>query len=214
MRALRLATVALAAIVVSGSARAQVLSTATVSNNGSGGIFMQLTPTGPALQMTGFATQFSSAAGTAVNVEVWTRPGPYAGFTTSNVGWTLSETVAGVSAGTTTNSALITLTTPIDLPAGATTSVYLHSITTGGGIRYFGTGTTSTSTYSNADLTLFTDISRTGAVAFGGSQFTPRAFVGDIAYSPVPEPSAMALCGAVLGLTGWRRWRRTKVQSV
>ncbi|MBP9663592.1 MAG: choice-of-anchor J domain-containing protein, partial [Pyrinomonadaceae bacterium] len=168
------------------------LATSTVSNNGTGGVFLQLTPTSSALTVTSFDTQFGGAAGTPGNVEVWTRPGPYAGFTTSNVGWTLHETAAFTSAGTITNAPLV-LTTPLNVPVG-TTSIYLHSITTGNGIRYFGTGTTSTTTYNNADVTMFTDIARTGAVAFGGSQFTPRAFSGNVNYTtggacPTPTPS-------------------------
>jgi hypothetical protein len=214
MHALKSAAVLVAALAVTGAARAQVISTGTTSNNGSGGIFLSLTPSGPALQMTSFSTQFSSAAGTPVSIEVWTRPGPYAGFTTSNAGWTLTETVSGVSGGTLTDSPPITLGVPISVPAGATTSVYLHSITVGGGIRYFGTGTTSQSTYTNPDVTLFTDISRTGNVSFGGTQFTPRAFVGSIGYSVVPEPSSMVLCGTLIAAAGWRRWRRAKGQSV
>lgn len=188
-------------------ASAQILSTGTVSNNGTGGIFLDLTPATQSLTFTGFATQFGSAAGSAVNIEVWTRTGSYVGFTTSSAGWTLTQTVSGISAGTATNSAPIVFTNPIALNFGQTTGVYLHSITTGGGIRYFGTGTTSQANYSNADIAMFTDVSRTGAVSFGGTQFTPRAFVGDIIYTPaVPEPATMAALG--LGLLAVVRRRR------
>jgi len=168
-----------------------------VANNGSGGIFLQLTPTTSNLTVTSFDTQFGGAAGNTANVEVWTRPGPYAGFTTSSAGWTLTQTVAATTAGTTTNAPVV-LTTPLNIPFGGTTSVYLHSVSTGFGIRYFGTGTTSTTTYINADVTMFTDVSRTGAVAFAGTQFTPRAFSGNVKYtvgsscatpSPTPPPA-------------------------
>jgi hypothetical protein len=56
-----------------------------------------------------------------------------------------------------------TLTSPIVLPAGTPNGIYLHSVTTGAGIRY--TGTTAAppqTTWSNADITLFSDVSRTG----------------------------------------------------
>ncbi|MBK9215519.1 MAG: carboxypeptidase regulatory-like domain-containing protein [Chloracidobacterium sp.] len=170
------------------------LNTSTVSNNGSGGVFLQLTPATSNLTVTSFDTQFNGAAGNTANVEVWTRPGPYAGFTTSSAGWTLTQTVPATTAGTATNAPVV-LTTPLNIPFGGTTSVYLHSVSTGFGIRYFGTGTTSTTTYINADVTMFTDVSRTGAVAFAGSQFTPRAFSGNVNYTtggscatPTPTP--------------------------
>jgi hypothetical protein len=150
--------------------------------------------------VTDFSTQYAGAVGTSTSVEVWTRPGAYAGFTTSSAGWTLTQTVTAIAAGTTTN-APATLTTPIDIPFGSTTSIYFHSITSASGIRYFGTGTTSNTMFSNADVMLFSDISRTGAVAFAGSQFTPRAFVGNLTYTTVvPEPTfclvGLALVGA------------------
>lgn len=197
---------ALLAATLPSLAMAQSITT-TAPNNGSGGIFLQLTPTSSALQVNSFATYFSSAAGTPVSVEVWTRPGAYAGFTASNAGWTLSETVIGTSAGSATQSGNVILANPILIPTGGPTSIYFHAITTGGGIRY--TGTTAAppqTTWINADLTLFSDVSRTGAVAFAGTQFTPRTFSGAINYSVVPAPGAMALLG-LGGLLAARRRR-------
>jgi hypothetical protein len=117
--------------------------------------------------------------------------------------------VVGTSAGTSTASAPIPLTNPIDLPAGSTTSVYVHAITTGGGIRYFGTGTTSNTNFSNADLDMFTNIARTGSLPFGGSQFTPRAFAGSIQYSVIPEPVLLGTLSILAtGLVSVRRSRK------
>src|SRR5688500_5715084 len=118
---------------------AQFIST-NPSNNGTGGIFTALTALAGGISITEFDTVFGSAAGSAVQVEVWTRPGTYTGFTTSNVGWTLHETTSATSAGSATWTP-INLTTDIAIGAGQTVSVYLHSITVGGGIRYTGTGT-------------------------------------------------------------------------
>jgi hypothetical protein len=208
MNLLRLMALLAALIALGHTAPAQTLTANTTSNNGSGGIFLALTPTTTDLSLTGFSTMFGSASGSAVNVQVWTRPGSYTGFTTSNAGWTLSETVAGTSAGTATLSSTINLATPITLPAGTTTSVYLHSTTSGGGIRYFGTGTTSNINFSNADLALLTNISRTGAVAFGGTQNTPRAFTGVLTYTPaVPEPTSLGVIGIATVGGFWLRRR-------
>ena len=195
MRSRKTAKALVLACVAGGvvSAAAGQSITTTTSNNGSGGVFMDLAPTGTALQLNAFATYFSSSSGTPVQVEVWTRPGSYVGNTASNAGWTLTQTVPGVSAGTTTE-ATVNLTTPITLPSGSTTAVYLHSITTGGGIRYNGTSSAPPQTFwSNSDITLFSDVARTGAVAFGGSQFTPRTFAGTLYYAP-SDPNATGAC--------------------
>lgn len=195
-------------LAVPSAVEADTLSTGTVSNNGTGGIFMDLTSIGGNdLSITGFDTQL---AGTILgNYQVWTRPGTYVGNTTSSVGWTLSETITGTGAGTTVTVALSALTNPISVTNGNTVAVYLHGTTTGAGIRYFGTGTTSTSNYNDTNLALFTNISRTGAIAFGGTQFTPRAFVGNIHYSvtAVPEPSTFGLA-AMAGILGLARRSR------
>jgi len=203
MKAAALALAATLAAVPAVSA--QTIMT-TLSNNGSGGIFLELTPATQTLQVNSVDTYFGSAAGSAVTVEVWTRPGSYAGFTASNAGWTLSQTLNGVSAGTTA-LANLAMTTPIALPLGGPTSIYLHSITAGGGIRYTGLGTAPPqTTWINADITLFSDISRTGAVPFGGTQFTPRTFAGNVNYSPVPAPGVLGAMG-LAGLFAARRRR-------
>jgi hypothetical protein len=176
------------------------------SNNGTGGVFLSLTPVTSTIQLTGFAAYLgSSGAGAPAEIEIWMRAGSYAGFTASNAGWTLLETVDAIAAGTDTESAAINFGTPIVLPSGQTTSLYFHSITAGNGLRYQGIGTTSTSTFSNADISLFSNVSRTGTVPFAGTQFTPRAFAGTLFYS-VPEPSTTLILGvSLIGLARRRR---------
>jgi hypothetical protein len=168
------------------AAQAGGLTTAP-ANNGSGGIFLDLTPATTSLFFEVFETPTNGAPGVTIQVEVWTRPGTYVGSTTSSAGWTLAQTVTGTGGATTSTPVPFTLVPPITLVAGTTTGVYLHSITAGAGIRYTGTAAAPPqTTWNNADITLFSDVSRTGAVPFGGTQFTPRTFSGTIQYSTVP----------------------------
>lgn len=176
---------ALMTFVLPLAAQAGGLTTAP-PNNGSGGIFLDLTPSTTALSFEAFEAPTTGALGVAIQVEVWTRPGTYVGFTASSAGWTLAQTVSGTGGATTSTPVPFTLTPAITLPAGTTTGVYLHSITTGAGIRYTGTAAAPPqTTWTNADITLFSDVARTGAVPFAGSQFTPRTFSGTIQYSTV-----------------------------
>jgi hypothetical protein len=197
--------VAVVASALTAGAMAQSIST-TTPNNGSGGVFLQLTPNASPIQVDSFQTYFSSAAGTPVTVEVWTRPGAYAGFTASNVGWTLHQTVVGTSAGAAGLSGPVAIN-PLLIATGGPTSIYFHAITAGGGIRYTGLAATPPqTTWANADVTLFSDISRTGAVPFAGTQFTPRTFAGTINYTIIPAPASLALLG-LGGLVAARRRR-------
>lgn len=180
----------------------QVLNANPTANNGSGGIFMQFTAVN-SVSLTSFDTFVTTGTGSA-NIEFWTRSGPYTGFTASNAGWTLHDTA---TIGDSENNTLVNVNmADINIAAGNVLSVYMHGTTRG--IRYFGTGTTSNTNFSNADLLLFTNIARTGTVAFGGSQFQPRALAGNVHYTVVPEPMTMVAMGA--GLLALARRRRAK----
>ncbi|MCA9287400.1 MAG: hypothetical protein KDA05_02380, partial [Phycisphaerales bacterium] len=172
-------------------ASAQNLTT-VAPNNGSGGIYLDLTPTGGALRVTSFEVPYTGTTGSIVDVEVWTRPGSYVGFDTSSAGWTLTQTVQGTRGGSAVWTPLV-LTTPLDIPAGQTTGVLVHCVTAGGGIRYTGTNSAPPqTTWTNADVTLFSDVAHTFEIPFGGTAFTPRCFSGVINYTvgggPTCEP--------------------------
>lgn len=203
MRKVLFAFAGLAALSSAGFA--QTLTT-DPANNGSGGVFMQLTAKTIDLFVTSFATPFTGTVGTDVDVEVYIRAGAYAGFTGSNDGWTLHDTVSTVRNGTTVNSDLI-LNNWITVGTGGPLSVYLHAISAGGGVRYTGTAAAPPQTFwENDDITLFSDVARTGAVPFAGSEFTPRTFSGDVNYEPVPEPATLAALG--LGAVALLRRRK------
>lgn len=74
-------------------------------------------------------------------------------------------------------------------------------------MRYFGTGTTSVTSFSDANVALFTDVSRTGAVAFAGTQFSPRALTGSIDYNLAPLPVKwLSVSGKSLNNTAAISW--------
>ena len=86
----------------------------------------------------------------------------------------------------------------LDQDTTAPNNTLTWAITSGNGIRYQGTGTTATTTFTNADVTMFSDVARTGTAAFAGTQFTPRAFSGNVNYTvtggcETPTPTAPRL---------------------
>lgn len=179
-------------------------------NNGSGGVFTQITGIS-SVTINSFDVAYTGTAFSAATVEVWTRSGAYAGFTGSNAGWTLSESVAGVRGATNTTLTNLDLANDSTIAAGSTTAIYLHCITSGGGIRYGGTGASPpNTTWSDANLSMFSAHARTGAVPFGGSEFTPRTFAGNVNYTvnAVPEPATMALAGLAAATVAARRRRK------
>lgn len=199
------AVVAATGLAATVMAQSGTLSTAA-PNNGSGGVFMDLTNVGLPVNLTGFDVAYSGTAGTAVDVEVWVRSGSYVGFDADPTGWTLSQTVQGVRGSSSTELTPLDLSTPILIDG--LTAVYLHAVGPGtGGIRYSGTSASPPQTmWSNADLELFSDVSRTGAVPFAGSRFSPRTFAGNIHYDVIPAPASLALLG-LSGLAATRRRR-------
>lgn len=189
---------------------ADTLSGSTTANNGSGGVFFDLTPNSD-LTIDSFNLFLSGADGTTGDIELYTRAGSYVGFDASDAGWGLVEVLSATSAGGDVLTDDLSLTVPVSLTAGDTMAFYLHG-GTGVQLRYFGTGTSAPpTTWSNADLTMFSDRSRTASVAFEGGTFSPRTYAGDINYTltAVPEPGSLVLLGVMTTLgTCVRRRKR------
>lgn len=195
-------------MLLPGIASAATLFT-TTANNGTGGIFLEVTGIN-SISITSFEVYFGSVTGTPVSVGVYTRPGGYTGFTTSSVGWTLHETVSGTSAGTVTLAPVV-LSTPINIGAGETLSIYLQGLNSSSVIRYNGIGgAPPQTTWGNADLTFISDLALVSSTPFAGTAFSPRTFAGAINYdlSETPEPASFALFGT--GLAGLALLRRKR----
>ena len=175
-----LAAVIALSVACAASGQTSIATTvATTSTTSGSGVFINLTPSGAGLVLQSFQTYFYGADGASVTVQVWTRPGTYAGFTTSSAGWTLTQTVSGTSAGFGPIAPDIRLTDPIVIPAGQTTAVYLQGTDFDSALAYTATPPNS---WSNSDLTVFSDTLRNTTVAFGGGQLPNRAFCGVLTY--------------------------------
>lgn len=172
-------TVGLTFITLTLPARANQLSTAAPNNQFTPAtVFMDLTPAGAGLNVTSLDVYFNVAAGTATTLQVYFKAGTYVGSDGTAGNWTLHDTINATSNGTTTLVPIV-LNTPLNLPAGQTTGVAIYSTS---GLRYTGLGSAIQDTWSNGDLTLFSNHVR--SAFFSGSTFTPRCFSGNVNYVP------------------------------
>lgn len=200
-----------------GSAMATVLPAhAGPANNGGSAnwaMFLDLSATGTALNVTSLSTANTAAAGAAFNIEVFTRVGSALGGPvgsgpgSSPAGWT-SLGIAAATQGAVGSGVSLDVDIPdIFVGAGQTVGVALRF--TVAGPRYFGTGTPAYSTFSDGTLSLVTGDARSVPFTTGGSFFTSRAMVGSVTYSAVPEPLSMLTLA--LGAAGVAFRRRRKV---
>lgn len=198
---LSFAALALATTVAS----ADILNTAPPNNGRSedgAGVFVDLTATSGNLTVIEIGMVSGEPENGPVRLRVWRRTGSYVGFDGTSDGWSIVDEVDAFSAGT-TNPTSFFLNNPIALAHGEVTGFLFQGLI--GGVRYTGTGSGGhQTTFSDANLTLFSDVAR-GAPEFGGSRFSPRTFSGYINY--IPAPSSLALLGLAGLACGTRRRR-------
>jgi hypothetical protein len=128
------------------------------------------------IEVTGFEANFNGTG--ASTIEIWTRPGSFIGFETSNVGWTLLTTATAQAMGV---GVLVPIngTISVNIPAGQTQGFYL-SVIGGTNFRY-STGTSLGAVWaSNADLQLLQGKSSS---TYFNVTTSPRAFNGEVKYN-------------------------------
>lgn len=206
---------AFAAVALAGAASGAVLNANPgPANNGlstaNSGILFDLSATTNVL-VTHMTTAASAAANTAFTFEVYTRTGSALGGPvgsgpgSSPAGWT-SLGIASATQGATSGGVSLLIDIPdINVGPGGVTGIALRWIS-GGGPRYFGTGSPPLENYSDGTLSLTTGDARSMIFTTGGTWFSSRALVGSLTYQVVPAPGAAAML-AVAGLAGARRRR-------
>jgi hypothetical protein len=151
------------------------------------------------LTVTGIETNVLGGAERDLSLAIYTRPGSYAGFESSE-GWTLvaTGTAFGAAFGDPT---IFTLSNSFTLGPG-TTGFAIHNV------DYSAAYTNGTTTYSNSDLQLIPGVAQN--VLFSGFVNSPRIWNGTIVYdvADVPEPSSWALLATGIGVIALRVRRR------
>ena len=139
------------------------------------GNFFDITARDRNIHISSFDLNYSD---TNESVDVWYRTGTYKGNEGSSNGWILlgSANITG-STGILTELPVGGVT----IPAEETYGFLIHSDSCTNCMKY--TNNSSTGNFGNADLSIFTDSSRTGNSPFSGSLNVPRIWNGVIHYN-------------------------------
>lgn len=208
-----LAVASIAAVAGTAAARPSLTTLFNQNNGGSagGGVYFQIVVGPNPIQVTGFDTNTSAIAGTAVPFRVYTATGTHSGNEPNPLAWTLQASGSGTAAGINLPTA-ITLGNSFVLNANTSYGIALTlSSATGtpapAAHSYSGTGTSplpGAIQYSNSDITL--NLGTATNVLFSGTPFNPRIWNGTIHYNVIPAPASLALLG-LGGLIAARRRR-------
>ncbi|MEZ6014942.1 MAG: hypothetical protein R3F49_07510 [Planctomycetota bacterium] len=173
------------------TAVAQTTLVANTSNNngltaGTPGLFFDFTASANDLTITELSTASNRAPNDVFDLEVLTYVGSCLGGPASGgpgssaVGWT-SLGVVTATQGAVQNGTSLPIDIPdIFVPAGQTVGVVLIYLT--GGARYFGTGTTPPSVFTDGELTLTSGDARSAPFTGAGTWFQSRGLHGEVTY--------------------------------
>lgn len=167
------ALIASALTLASPASAQSSLTTTFASNNGCNGNFFDVTTLGGALNVTQVAV---NTGGGNRTVSVYTRPGPFLGFTNSPAGWTLVGAVTVTSAGV--DVPTVADIPDFTLPANAVTGMFVHVAE---GINYTNGPGLGTIMAQNADLQISDGVGQCNAAFSGVNNFT-RTWNGTIFY--------------------------------
>ena len=188
------------------SARATSISTIFTGGNGNsvgGGNYFDAN-VNSGITITGLSVATMAVAGTAINLEVWTRAGTAFGFEGTSAGWTLAAMGTGISAGPggvgPNSPSSITLSGTFALGAGVT-GIAIKNVDYGAS---YTNGDGSNQSYANGDLTL--SLGKANNTFFTLPNFSPRVWNGTIEYTAtattpaVPDHGASSAVLLALGL--------------
>lgn len=150
------------------------LSTTYADNNGCTAGAMFDVSSNSSTYLTGFNVHSGTAAGTMVPVTVYYKTGTYVGSEATAGNWTLAGNYVIASGGPGNPSALLSLTSPISVPAGQTVGIY---------VQYDADYTNGTNVYTDGVLTITAGAGFCGA--FDGG-IAGRIFNGTVHYGSDP----------------------------
>ena len=120
------------------------------------------------ISITGFRVLSGLAAGASAPVTVHYKTGTYDGSETTPANWTTEGSYTVISGGVGTPSSLLTLNTPIVLPAGQTIGIY---------IEFDADYTVGTTSYTDGDFTI---VNGAGLCSSFGGVNAGRIFNGTV----------------------------------
>ncbi|MEM6676130.1 MAG: hypothetical protein AAF726_24990 [Planctomycetota bacterium] len=151
-----------------------------IGGDDGGAVYFDVTAAVP-LALSSLETHFRAAAGTPVQLEVWTKDGTATGFETSPLEWTLVASSSGVtlSAGEFAATAVV-LDSPVVFPVG-TTGIALVAV---GSSHGFARGFGPNQDEFSANRAFMAKFGSATNAPFSGFIFTPRVWNGTLRLEP------------------------------
>ncbi|QOC21742.1 hypothetical protein IC757_11910 [Wenzhouxiangella sp. AB-CW3] len=161
----------------------------TTPDNGSGGIYLELTSRDNHIAIGSFDIYLEASAGTVLPVHVYTRSGSYQGHELNADSWELLG-IMDTEVASDHTPVTVSLPEPVRMPPRDTRAFHLLAVSASiqEGIRYTGTVFEHPTTqYENAHLQLFSELGTIATQPFQDRLFSPRTFSGAVHYRVLPH---------------------------